>query len=175
MASFDKKAGKWKEKIVHEMVEYWVNVVYLALVFSAFAQYRRFLLAAYDIEYTDYGVALIQALIFAKIIAIGSVIPLARALEHKPLIFPTLYKTVVFSILAGVFTVIEHAVKNLWNGRGFTGGFEHFFEKDFHEVLAGSLVIFVAVIPFFAFKELGRVFGDKSSIAALFFLKRTDQ
>lgn len=54
------------------------------------------------------------------------------------------------------------------------GGFEGFFEKDFHEILAGLLVLFVAFIPFFAFKELERVLGE-NKIGALFFRRRTDQ
>ena len=29
-----------KQKIFHEMVEYWINVVYLALVLAAFTQYQ---------------------------------------------------------------------------------------------------------------------------------------
>ena len=37
----DRKKGNWKKRIFHEMVEYWINVVYLALVFAAFTQYRR--------------------------------------------------------------------------------------------------------------------------------------
>ena len=36
-------------------------------------------------------------------------------------------------------------------------------------MLAGMLVFFVTLIPFFAFKELGRVLGDKVNMAALFF------
>ena len=31
-----------KEKIFHEMAEYWINVGYLTLVFAAFTRYRRF-------------------------------------------------------------------------------------------------------------------------------------
>ena len=40
--------GDWKQKISREMVEYAVNVVYLALVFAAFTQYRRLVLAAHE-------------------------------------------------------------------------------------------------------------------------------
>ena len=31
-----------KEKIFHEMAEYWITVGYLTLVFAAFTRYRRF-------------------------------------------------------------------------------------------------------------------------------------
>ena len=66
MSSPDKKKGDLKKKIVHEVVEYWINVCYLTLVFAAFTQYRRFLLAAHDITYTNYGFAVIEALVLAK-------------------------------------------------------------------------------------------------------------
>jgi len=175
MSSTDNKKGNWKEKITRELIEYWVDVIYLTLVFGAFAQYRRFLLATYDISYEEYGVSLIKAMIFAKIIVIGGVFRVSRALEHKPLIFPTLYKAVVFSLFSGAFTVIEQAVKNLWNGRELTGGLEDFFGKDMNEMLAGLLVLFVAFVPFFAFKELTRVLGEKNNIGALFFRSRGGQ
>ena len=170
MSSSDKKKGNWKEKIFHEMVEYWINVCYLTLVFAAFTQYRRFLLAAHDITYENYWVAVIEALILAKVIMIGAVLRLGRGLEGKPLIYPTLYKTVVFTLFVGVFTALEYAVKGLWTGTGFMGGIADFFGKG-HELLANSLVVFVAFIPFFGVKELGRVLGEEK-IRALFFRRR---
>ena len=170
MSSPDKKKGNWKEKIFHEMVEYWINVIYLTLVFAAFTQYRRFLLAAHDITYTNYWVAVIEALILAKVIMIGDVVRLGRGLEQKPLIFPTLYKTVVFTLFVGVFTALEYAIKGLWTGTGFMGGIADFLGKG-HELLANCLVVFVAFIPFFGVKELGRVLGQEK-IRSLFFRRR---
>ncbi len=175
MRSTDEKKRNWKETITHEFVAYWVEVIYLSLVFSTFTQYRRFLLAAYGVTYAEYGVSVIKAMVFAKIIAIGGVFRFGRALEQQPLIFPTLYKAVYFSFLAGVFIVIEAAVKNLWNGRGLMGGLEGFFQKDLNELLAGMLAFFVTLIPFFAFKELTRVLGDRVNLAALFLHRRADQ
>ena len=174
MSGADKKKGSLKEKVVHEVVEYWINVTYLTLVFAAFTQYRRFLLAAHDITYTNYGFAVIEALILAKVIMIGDVVRLGRGLERKPLIYPTLYKTVVFTLFVAVFTLIEHGIKGLWKGEGFTSGVVDFFGKGSNEILANSIVVFVAFIPFFAIKELGRVLGE-DKIRALFFRRRADQ
>jgi hypothetical protein len=174
MSGSDKKNGDLKKKIVHEVTEYWINVCYLALVFAVFTQYRRFLLAAHDITYTNYGIAVIKALILAKVIMIGEVIRLGRGLERKPLIYPTLYKTAVFVVFVGVFTVIEHAIKGLWKGIGVTGGLVEWLGRGHHELLANSLAVFVAFIPFFGVKELGRVLG-KDKIRALFFRRRSDQ
>jgi len=169
-----KKRMNWKDKILHEMAEYLFNVIYLALVFAAFTQYRRFLLAAHDIIYTNYWVAVIQALIFGKVIMVGALFRLGRSLDQKPLIIPTLYKAVVFTFLVVVFHLVEHAIKGLWQGNTLTGSLAAFLDRGRHELLAGSLVIFVPLIPFFAVKELGRVLGE-DKIRALFFRKRVTE
>jgi hypothetical protein len=175
MSRSDKKKGNLKQKIFHEMAEYWINVIYLTLMFAAFTQYRRLVLAAYDIIYTNYWVAVIEALILAKVVMIGDALHLGRRLDQKPLIYPTLLKTVVFSLFVGAFTLIEHVIKGLWRGEGVTGGLDNFLVKGSHELLAGCLVVFVAFIPFFAFRELGRVLGGEGKIKALFFRRRAEQ
>ncbi|MGO9374162.1 MAG: hypothetical protein ACLQBD_18995 [Syntrophobacteraceae bacterium] len=171
MSNPDKTKGDLKKRLFQEMVEYWINVCYLALVFAAFTQYRRLILAAHDITYTNYGVAVIEALILAKVIMIGAVLRLGRGLEQKPLIYPTIYKTFVFTLFVAVFTVIEHAIMGLWQGKGLTGGLVDLLGKGHHELLAGCLVTFVAFIPFFAVRELGRVLGE-GKIGTLFFRRR---
>jgi hypothetical protein len=167
----DKKKKSLKEKIFHEMVEYWINVAYLSLVFAAFTQYRRFVLAAHDITYTNYGFAVIEALILAKIIMIGDALRLGRNLDQRPLIYSTFFRTVVFSLLVVGFSIIEHAIKGLCHGKGVAGCLDDFFGKGPHELLANSLVLLVAFFPFFAIKELERVLGVEK-IRALFFRRR---
>jgi hypothetical protein len=174
MSSPEKKKRDWKKILIHELVEYWINVAYLAVVFAVFTNYRRIILAAYDIEYTHYWVAVIEALILAKVIMIGAILRLGRGLEGRPLIIPTIYKTVVFTLFVAVFTLLEHAIKGLFTGQGFMGGIVEYFEKGPHDFVAGALMLFVAFIPFFGVKELGRVLGTEK-IQELFFRKRTGQ
>ncbi len=171
MSKPETKKRSWKDMLLHEMAEYWLNFIYLALVFAAFTWYRRFVLAAYDITYTNYWVAVIEALILAKVIMIGAVFRLGRALERRPLIYSTLYKAVVFTLFVIAFTVAEHAVKGLLSGKGLTGGVVELYRERFHELLAGSVVIFVALIPYFALRELSEVMGGEK-IRALFFRSR---
>jgi hypothetical protein len=163
-----------KGKIFSAMTRYWVYVVYLALVFAAFTQYRRFILADVGIVYTEYGVALIKALVFAKVIMVGDALKLAHGLDDKPLIIPTLIKTVAFTVLVSIFTFIEHAARGLWNGTGLMDGLMDFLDKGYQEVVANALVVFVAFIPFFALRELNRVLGGEAKLMALFF-KRKDR
>jgi len=171
MGNPDEKSPDWKKRLRHELIEYGFNVIYLALVFAAFTVYRRLLLAAHGITYTNYWIALIEALILGKVIMIGGVFHLGRGLEDKPLIYPTLYKTVVFAVFIAVFAVIEHMIKGLVTGHGIAGGLAEFAEKGFHEILANSLVVLIALVPFFAMKELARVLG-REKIGSLFFQRR---
>jgi len=167
------KTQELKKKAIHELTEYGLNVLYLTVVFAAFTMYRRLLLAAYDIAYTNYWVSLIEAMILGKVIMIGSVLRIGRGLEDKPLVYPTIYKTVVFVVFVALFKIVEHGIKGLLHGEGFMGGLGEMARKGPHEVLANSLVVFVAFVPFFAVKELGRVLGEQK-IRTLFFRKRAE-
>ena len=166
----DKHAG-WKHKIAHEMTEYWLNFVYLAVVFGTFTSYRRLILAEYHVSYFNYGIALIEAAVLAKIILIGEAAHFGRKHEDKPLIVPTLYKTILFAVWVVGFKVLEHMVRGLLRGEGLAGGFHELFSKDGYEILANALVMISAFVPFFAIKELGRVFG-RERLRALFFRRR---
>ena len=174
MSNPDKKKRDVKKKIVHEVTEYWIIVCYLALVFAAFTQYRRLILAAHDITYTNYGVAVIEALVLAKVVMIADVLRLGRRLEHKPLIYLHPFKDGRLQCLCRCLYPPRACGQGPLEGEGITGGLTDLLGKGHHELLAGCLVTFVAFIPFFAMRELGRVLGE-GKIQTLFFRRRGDQ
>lgn len=171
MNSSPSEKGSLKRKVLHELSEYWIIVFYLALAFAAFLQYRRLVLGAQHISYTHYFVALVKAMVLAKVILIGEMIRLGRGLEDRPLIIPTLSKTVLFVLFLSAFELLEEGIKGLWRGKGLTGGIADFLGEGTQELLSRGLVVFAALIPFFAFRELGRVMGQEK-IRALFFKSR---
>jgi len=168
MDDTERKPAGWKQKVVHEVIEYWINFVYLAFFLIAFTWYRRLVLAEYHIQYTNYWFPLVEAAVLAKVIMIGDLLRLGRRLKHKRLIIPTLYRTVVFSLWIAVFSVLEATVRGLLHRQGFMGGIEELANRDWHEWLAGCVMAFVAFIPFFAFKELDLVVGEGKLLALLF-------
>lgn len=152
--------ARWTRTLVHEAIEYWINFVYLAVFLGAFLWYRRLILAEYQIHYTNYWFSVIEAAALAKVIMVGDILRLGRRLEHRPLILPTLYRTVVFSVWVGVFSVLEATVRGLLRRRGLMAGVEEIVSKGPYEVVAWGIVIFVAFLPFFALRELDRVLGQ---------------
>src|SRR5512147_3179960 len=97
----------WKRKVVDEMVEYYFNFVYLAFFLVAFAWYRRLILAEYDILYLSYWAPLIEAAVLAKVIMVGELLPMGRRPKAPPLLVPTLFRTVLFSVWVGLFRILE--------------------------------------------------------------------
>jgi hypothetical protein len=154
-------SDKWKQKLLHEVISYAVNFVYLAFFFTVFTWYRRLILDQYKITYLHYGFSVIEALILAKIIMIGDAMSLGSRLEHKPLIYVTLFKAFAFTIWVAVFMVIEHIMEGWMHGNGLVGGLRQITNQGKDELQARCLVVFFAFIPFFAFRETARVLGEK--------------
>lgn len=169
-STFQKPA--WQQKVRHELREYFINFVYLAFFFAVFTWYRRLILAEYQITYLHYGIVMIEALVLAKVVLVGDVLGLGRRLESKPLIVPALYKAFVFSLFVIAFKLLESAIAGLLHDKGVAGGIQELLSKGKNELLAELLVIFTLFIPFFAFKELERILGEKRMLD-LFFRKRT--
>jgi hypothetical protein len=110
----------WKAKLTAELIDYWIVVLYLACFFGVFTWYRRLILAEYQIGYLHYGVSVVEALVLAKVILIGDVLRLGRGLDDKPLIVPTLYKAVVFSLWVGCLA--SSSIRSADGSAGTAGG-----------------------------------------------------
>jgi len=162
----------WKSTIVHEMVEYFFNFVYLAFLLVAFMWYRRLILAEYAIPYLNYWVPLIEAAVLAKVIMVGDMVHWGRGLERTPLLVPTLYRTMVFGALVGAFSVLEHTVRGLLQGKDLTEGLAEPASKGWYKLLAQSVVIACAFVPFFRVQGAGR--GDAGRQASRTVLEAND-
>ena len=167
-----KQKEGWKQKAKREFIRYWINVLYLTLVFGLFAWYRRLILAQYEIKYLKYGVAIVEALVLAKVVLIGDALGLGRKIfKDRPLIYPTLYKAFIFCVFVGIFAIVEGTVDGLFKGEGWRGWLIEMKDEGKYEFLARCLMVFVVFIPFFGFKELGGMLGE-GKLGKLFFRDR---
>lgn len=166
------KAKKsWKDKLKHEFIEYWINVIYLAIFFSVFILYRRLILAHYEVYLDDYFMGAIKALVFAKVIMIGSFLRIGKGFENKPLIIPIVYKSFMFTIFLAIFDIVEVYIRELIRLESFSVAADELANHFNNIWLGGVLVVFICFIPFFAMKELSRALGPEK-IQNLFFKKR---
>jgi len=168
MNNADLKKHNLKQKVVHELIELVWVFVYLGIFFWMLTTYRMMLLGQFQEKYFEYGTALINALVFAKIILIGKYAHLGERREDKPLAFVVVYKSLLFSLLVEVFRVLEAVIKHLLHGEGLERIFRDLANKGADEILIRGLLVFASFVPFFALWELRRLIGDAKLWELLF-------
>jgi hypothetical protein len=168
----EEKTSGLKEKILREVKELLAIFLYLALFFCAFTMYRQLVMQEMGVSYFHYGFALVKALVLAKVILLGQHVRFARVFDDRPLIVPTFYKVILFSLFALVFEILEHVIGGLLHGKDPLGALNEIMSAGRDELLARTLIMLVAFVPFFAFSEMARVLGG-GRLSGLFFHHRS--
>jgi hypothetical protein len=130
-------------------------------------------LAHYEIYLDDYLSGVFKALVMAKVVMIGAFLRISRKFEHKPLIFPVLYKAVLFTLWVMLFDFVEMFVRIFINNPVMTEAIDELKNHINNLWLGGALLIFFSFLPFFAIKELVRVLG-KAKVRELFLHKHSE-
>jgi hypothetical protein len=163
-----------KARLLEETKTMLFLFVYLSLLFGAFTMYRRLVLAEYGIGYLQYGYNFIEAIVLSKVIVFGRFLRLGERFSNRPLIVPTLYKTLWFSGLILAFSILEHLVIGGLHGKATGVIFSELLDQGVWEILARTLVKVLALLPLFAVWEIGRVLGE-GKLFHLFFTRGTGQ
>ena len=165
MTPKDPTKPSFKQRATNELKDFaWISF-YLAFFFCALSFYATVLLRKYEIDYLNYSLAIINALIVAKVILIGEMAHLGRRVEARPLYQSVIYKSVVFTLFVLAFHFFEEFIKRLIH-HGIAGSVLR--EAHVPDLLSRMLLVFCAFVPLFAFRELGRLIGD-AKLHALFF------
>jgi hypothetical protein len=157
-----------KQKLLRGMAEFLVIVLYLFVVLALFDIYRWVILEQQRLELLPVGLALVNALALGKVILIGQELHLADRFRDSPLIYPTLLKSLVYTVLLTCFKLLEGAGVALYRHKPVSQDIVAFAGGSWRGVLALAGLLFVVLIPFFAFTELRRVFGEDRIIGAFF-------
>lgn len=160
-----------RQKVTRELKEMLALFLYLALFFGTFMTYRRLIMHELGVSYFHYGFALLKALVLAKVILLGQLTRLSRRLDELPLIVPTIYKVIVFAMFTMVFEILEHAIYSLLHGKPMMDAIAEILSVGRYELFARMLVMLVAFLPLFAFREIGRILGE-GRLFDLFLKKR---
>ena len=86
-----------KERALEEFKLYWIITLYLWVFLGLFTVYRRLVVAETGDDYLHYGIALVEAMIIAKVVLIGRLFGFSRRFEDRALIVPVLYKAARWS------------------------------------------------------------------------------
>jgi hypothetical protein len=154
------KSETLKQKAYQELKEFWVIVFYLWLVFGLLLLYKALILNEEHISFIAHGIALINALVLGKFVLVARALHLGDTADDAPLIYPTLLKSALFSLVLACCKILEDAAVGLYHGKSFSQSIADLGGGTLKGILTLTLLLFVLLIPFFGFGELQRVLGE---------------
>ena len=160
-----------KQKAYHELREFLVIALYLWVVFGLLLVYKSVVLDEEHIDYLSHGLALINALAFAKVVLIAQALHLGDKANNRPLIYPTLVKSALLALVLAGCKILEDAAVGLYRGKPFSQSIADLGGGTWKGIATLTVLLFAVLIPFFMFSELQRVLGE-GKLGQLFFRPR---
>jgi len=159
-------------RIGNELREFLVVAAYLYICFTALAYLKSAILQAHGIAFLPFGFAAVKALICAKFVLLGRAFGLGERFHKHPLIWRTLYKSFTFLLLLLALNFLEEIVVGLLHGRGVAASVAEVGGGTLHQLIATSLIGFLILVPFFAFRTLGELVGERNLVIVFFGRRR---
>jgi hypothetical protein len=151
-----------KSRALDELRQYAIITLYLWLLFAVFSLYRRMILQEHGISAWQQGFAIVNALVFGKVILIAQALNLEAGLRKYPRIFIVLGNALMFTIVLVLFHLLEDAIKAWFEGRALATSIADFGGGTLSGFLTLGAIMFVALIPFFGMQEVARAVGGRA-------------
>jgi hypothetical protein len=157
-----------KTKAISEGKRFLIMFAYLWVMFGLFVLYESIVLAKHGINFEFHGFALINALVLAKIMLIAEDLHLGRGLKAGPLIYRVLFQSALFAIVLMTSKILEEILGGMLHGKAFSESISAFGAGDLQRIIYVTLIMCVALMPFFAYQEIGRAIGEDRLHALMF-------
>jgi len=159
-----------------ELIQYLAISTYLAVCFGALLYFKAAVLGSEGIEWQRFGLALAKSLILGKFVLILERLKIDHRVKSTGVLFgDVLVKALLFTGLLLVLTIAEEVIVGHFNGetahhvlRGFAGG-------TISEATATVVLMFLVLVPYFAYRELAARLGEATLSKLLFKRQRTNQ
>ena len=155
-------------RIYYQVTQFLLIAVYLFVVFLILALHESVVAAKNHLEYHFYGFAIINALVLGKVMLVAEDLHFANWFRNRPLIYPILFKSVAFTILFLVFDIAEELLVGVLKGKTIAENFPNIGGGSPIGILFMTVIIAILLIPFFAFREIGQVIGERELHSLIF-------
>lgn len=157
------------ERAVTELEKYAVITAYLWVLFALFSLHRQ-VLQGHGISLWQQGFAIVNALVFGKVILIGDALELGKARTGLALAWVVMRKSLIFAALLVAFHLLEETIRAWIRGEPLSTAVAG-FGGSLAGVATYAGIFFVVLIPFYAFQEMARLLGG-DALWSLFFRPR---
>src|SRR5215470_4365275 len=108
-----------KQIAYQQLKELAAIALYLWVVFGLLVMFKSVILAEQHIPFAYHGFAIINALALAKVMLTARDLHLGEKFDEAPLIYPTLLKSAVYTVILACFKILEEAAASLYHGESF--------------------------------------------------------
>jgi hypothetical protein len=157
-----------RQRILDEVIKFLGIAFYLWVMFGMFALHESVVAEKNHINYHFYGFAVANALILGKVMLVAEDLNFADWFKDRPLVYPILCKAVAFSALFLVFDVVEEVLVGIFKGKTIAESIPSIGGGSPSGVFFVGIILAIALIPFFAFREIGRALGERELHSLLF-------
>ena len=156
------------KRAMDELKEFLIIAAYLYVCFTALAYFKAAILLAHGVTFAPFGTAAVKALICAKFMSVGHALSLGERYKKQALIWPTLHRSFAFLALLLVLNVLEELIVGYIHHRPVLDSITEVAGGTLQQLIAASFVMLLILIPFFAFRSLGEVVGERALLRLFF-------
>jgi len=157
-----------KQHLGDELKRFALMFLYLWALSLLFVLDEDVIFRQRGISFSAHGFAFFNALVLAKVMLVAEDLDLGRWLQRRPLIYPILHESLLLTALFIGFHVVEHLVIGLVKGETFAANLPHIGGGGLAGLACVAAILFISLIPFFAFKHISREVGESRMKEMLF-------
>lgn len=167
MDSAGAKKESLRDKAASELRELVVLTAYLWLCFGAIIFLKNAILEAHAITALPLGFAAIKAVVCAKFVMIGRLLPVAARRTGERLVVAILRRSLALLVILLALTLVEEIVLAMIHGQPLAEALASLGGGTAYQMAATIAIMLLILVPYVAFQGLDEVLG-KGTLRRLF-------
>ena len=151
----------FRHKLAHEFQVVVVTTLYFAVWFGVLLVLKRLYLADYQIRFRGFSLALVSALIVAKVVLLLEHVTLGQWVRNHAVAVDIILRTLLYTVGVAVVLLLERGFETRHEHSGFGGAVVWVFQhRDMHHVWADTITVGCALLGFNALSAVRRHLGE---------------
>ena len=167
MDSADAKKESLRDKAASELRELVVLTAYLWLCFGAVIFLKDAILKANGIVALPLGFAAIKAVVCAKFVMIGRLLPVAARRTGERLVVAIVRRSLALLAILIALTLVEEVVLAMIHGQALNEAMASLAGGTAYQMVATVAIMLLILVPYVAFQGLDELLG-KGTLRRLF-------
>lgn len=148
-----------KDRALRELRAFVILFLYLWVLLGLFVLNEVVVAREHAIAFAPFGFAMLNALVLAKVMLLLESLEISRWVANRRGITVIVFEAAVCTLLFLIFHVLEHLLIDALRGTGVAPGDLSVGGGGLLGALIVSVMMFVCLLPFFAFKTVARAIG----------------